>query len=549
MKEFAVFDVETDPFQYGRVPEAFLCGFYDGVNFKCYEGENCCEQFVLEQRSYDGIIYAHNFGKFDFHYIYESLLKHELVKGVLDIGGRIVEIKTTGPTYRDSLAILVSSLKKLGGKKEIDINKLERSVRQLHIEEIKEYHKQDHISLYEALTDFFEEYPRKLTAASTSFDMFQKIFGYKVEKTSKSFDQVFRKFYFGGRVECFKKGYFEGDFQVIDINSAYPYAMTFDHFWGDRYETSTKLKKNYENGFFHIVAENDGCLPKRTENNGLAFNIQHGEFFVTGWELKAGIDSGRVKLEKILCAYYPLEATNFKKFVTHFHELKQLHEKNGNLRQREFCKIMLNALYGRFALNVEEFNEYKFEKIGSGGPSKSVREKSRIGKKKQKMLEGWEIYCDYDNYTLWRRKKPLTEGKDEFLNVAVAASITGFVRAYLFKALDVTKNPYYCDTDCIICEKADAQRVPQGVELGQFKLEAAGKSISIAGRKLYAFEYVKPKEKEGKKITHKIASKGVKATANDIRRIAEGETINFQREAPCFSLKPPRFINRNIRKT
>lgn len=541
-KPFAVFDIETDPFQYGEIPEAFLCGFYDGENFKSYEGADCCEKFVLDQKSYSGIIYAHNFGKFDFQYIYEFLLKHHLIENVLDIGGRIVEIKTKGPTYRDSIAILVCSLKKLGGKKEIDINKLEKSVRHLYMEEIKEYHKQDHISLFEALTDFFAEYPCKITAASTSFDMFKKVFGFKVEKTGKIFDETFRKFYYGGRVECFKKGHFEGDFSVIDINSAYPFAMTFAHFWGGGYETENKLRKEFKTGFFHVLAHNDGCLPQRTKENGLTFNATYGEFFMSGWELSAGIETGRVKVEKVLMGYYPKETLNFKSFVTHFHDLKQLHEKNGNGRQREFCKIMLNSLYGRFALNVEDFNEYKFAIKGSGGP-----EPKKPAKSKNKNL--WEIFCDYENYTLWRRKKPLNPDKDEFLNVATAASITGLVRAYLFLALHKCGNPFYCDTDCIIAKTADCEKISQGLNLGDFKLEAQGVSLSIAGRKLYAFELKNHITKDGKKITHKIASKGVKATPEQIKRIAEGETIEFKREAPCFSLKPPRFIKRRIKKT
>lgn len=38
-------------------------------------------------------------------------------------------------------------------------------------------------------------------------------------------DQLFRKGVIGGRCEAFKKGYFEGEFVMIDFVSLYPSVM------------------------------------------------------------------------------------------------------------------------------------------------------------------------------------------------------------------------------------------------------------------------------------------------------------------------------------
>lgn len=126
-----------------------------------------------------------------------------------------------------------------------------------------------------------------------------------------------------------------------------------------------------------------------------------------------------------------------------------------------------------------------------------------------------------------------------FYNVATAASITGFVRAFLMKSIQATQNPLYCDTDSIVCENASKLLI--GDKLGEWKSEGTGNLGAIAGKKLYAFNIGKE---------WKIASKGCKLTKDQIFAIARGESITYEPIAPTFSIKSePRFIDRLIRAT
>ncbi len=64
-----------------------------------------------------------------------------------------------------------------------------------------------------------------------------KICSVKAPKTTENYYDALKPFYYGGRVECFKKGIIEEKFSVIDITSAYPYAMIFKHPIGVDYKT------------------------------------------------------------------------------------------------------------------------------------------------------------------------------------------------------------------------------------------------------------------------------------------------------------------------
>ena len=124
--------------------------------------------------------------------------------------------------------------------------------------------------------------------------------------------------------------------------------------------------------------------------------------------------------------------------------------------------------------------------------------------------------------------KPLEDTKKRYFNIAVAASITGYVRAYLWKNIKACRDVLYCDTDSI------AARDISGVELDPYKLgmwdlEANCVSGGIGGKKLYAF-----KTEKGK---YKTASKGVRLSPQEILRVASGEKVIYSPEAPTFSLK------------
>ena len=123
---------------------------------------------------------------------------------------------------------------------------------------------------------------------------------------------------------------------------------------------------------------------------------------------------------------------------------------------------------------------------------------------------------------LW--SKPAEEAK--YNNVATGASITGAARAVLLRGLSQSVDPIYCDTDSIICQEFTG--AVDGAALGSWKLEKTGNSIAIAGRKLYALF-------DGDECV-KAASKGVRIAPDEIVKVAMGETVVYERDAPTYRL-------------
>jgi hypothetical protein len=193
----------------------------------------------------------------------------------------------------------------------------------------------------------------------------------------------------------------------------------------------------------------------------------------------------------------------------------------------------MNSLYGRFAMDPEKYREYII-----------THPETRDQYIDPQLYEEGGVWMEagpWGERVLMSR--PLPENKHRYLNVATAASITGFVRAYLFKALRESEGVIYCDTDSIAC------RTPRGMvegnELGQWKLEMECDEYAVAGKKLYAFRGT-----DGK---YKCASKGtqLKSDPAAIIRIARGEQVLYKPPVPTYSIHNdgPQFTNRMVRKT
>ena len=45
------------------------------------------------------------------------------------------------------------------------------------------------------------------------------------EKSTMMHDRIYRQYYFGGRVECFRKGVIKDSLNLYDVNSMYPAVM------------------------------------------------------------------------------------------------------------------------------------------------------------------------------------------------------------------------------------------------------------------------------------------------------------------------------------
>ena len=166
--------------------------------------------FIEEHRI--KLVYAHNGGRFDYHFLRDSINSDE---PVMVINGRMSKFRIGECEFRDSLCIFQQTrLKDFGGKIEIDYAKLEPDVRHLHMDEIRRYLKQDCVLLWEQLNRYFDTYGKSLTQAGACMKFWSKQSGIEPPRQNYETHMRLKPFYYGGRVQCFVEGVRDVNFSV-----------------------------------------------------------------------------------------------------------------------------------------------------------------------------------------------------------------------------------------------------------------------------------------------------------------------------------------------
>ena len=327
---------------------------------------------------------------------------------------------------------------------------------------------------------------------------------------------------------------------MVDINSAYPFAMTEDHWFGFEGVAGSEWPKKHKAQSFYVVdCFSKGVFPERTKI-GISYPVKKGRFFVTGWELITAKKLGLVDKLEILICYSPVQVKSMRLFAQTLYDAKNKAREKGDKEEEFFNKIAVNSGYGKLALNPERFSEVRVTEIYD----KPKRWEDKEDKENNPDREDWKnCWDDRDrNLSFWKRSS-YREGIDKFVNVATAASITGFVRAYLMEAMSKCDGLAYCDTDSIIAKTIRGMKF--GNALGEWKLEMEKAQLWIAGKKLYA---AKGRDTNGK-IFWKTAHKGVNLSPEKIIEVAKGNPQTMTFDAPTYSLfSKPKFVTREINK-
>jgi len=522
MRAIATADCETDPFDGETLVRPFIWGFYDGNEYREYTDT---VEFVEYVKTREVIVYAHNGGKFDWHYILSEIPDFS---PLMVINGRLSKFKIGLAEFRDSWNILPVPLRTYK-KDDFDYSRLKKENRDDPVNRalIQSYLKGDCVYLYELVSRFVDEYGSNLTVAGTAMKVWENMSGYTRPDTSAEYYHDMAQYYYGGRVECFEKGVIEKKFKVIDINSAYPFAMMEDHPYGDDYITRNDLpSENIGQSFVRLYGVSRGALPFR-DKNGLTFPDDRvaREYFVTGWEYLAAVETDTLHDFEIISVREFSDTINFSPYVNHFYQVKAEAKGSGDKAAYIMAKLFLNSLYGKYAANPEKYDEHIISPPEHIEALEQEHDYGYCGS-----VEGRAILA-----------RPISDTKHRYYNIAVAASITGFVRAYLWRAIRKCEGVMYCDTDSIACESHGSLQI-DGDTLGAWDIEAVCDMAAIAGKKLYAFRQMNGK--------WKTASKGARLTPIEIVRVALGETVTYNPMAPTYSLhRGIRFIPREIRRT
>ena len=512
---FAVIDAETDPFKAGRVPRPFAWGFFDGDTYAQFDTTAAMVEYISE---FNGIIYAHNGGKFDFHFLLDYLNAYD---DLMIINGRIGRMTIGNAELRDSWLILPIPLGAYE-KDEIDYAIFEADQREKfeNKQKIRAYLKGDCVYLHRLVSRFLAEYGLSLTQAGSSMKQWKAISPVAPVRTDAVYYARFAPFYFGGRVQCFEKGIIETDFSVYDINSAYPHAMLSEHPYSDNYSTTDQYKADAD--FYRVLAISRGAFPLRDDNGGLSFpdDNEIREYHVTKWEYAAAIETKTAKVIEVLESITFCGHMHFSDYILKNYNARLDAKKAGDKAGVILYKLAMNSLYGKFAANPENYSNYMVA---------PMEDMSAV------ITSGWQFDGQLGDWALCAA--PLDEYQQHYYNVATGASITGFVRAKLWRAICASNGVLYCDTDSIAVRAAV---VETGDKLGQWKHEGDFVRAGISGKKMYIFAGAKGTE-------NKYASKGVRLTEKDLWRVASGKTVRYEPENPTFSVrKPPSFVGRDV---
>lgn len=448
----ADFETTTDPLDC-RVWACGICSINETHSFKY---GNSLEWFIEFAKNNTGsTFYFHNLkfdGEFILCYLFEHGYKHvtdrkklktktftTLIsdKGQfysLEICFNKNEYKTEKITIYDSLKILPFSVEAIAKGFNLPISKLEidyeekREIGHILTQQEIDYLRNDVEIMSRALLTLFNQDLRQMTQGSNALYDYKKIVGKK--NFSKWFpipdyDFDVRQSYKGGFTYCDprKQGQDIGEGIVLDVNSLYP-AVMYDRplpygegiFFEGKYEPD-KLYNLYVQMFTCQFELKENYIPTIQLKNNLSF--MPTAYLSSSEDEEVTMCLTSVDLDLFFEHYHVYNITYhsgwkfksttglFKEYIDKWNAVKMESTLNGNKAMRTLAKLMLNALYGKFALNPNVQSKIPYYDNGII--------KYTLGEKETRK----PIYIPVGTFiTAWARHKTITSAQkvyDRFL--------------------------------------------------------------------------------------------------------------------------------------
>ena len=288
----------------------------------------------------------------------------------------------------------------------------------------------------------------------SSPSMAQKIFisffntSFITKNIAKSENDFIRQGYYGGRCEVYGNAYDNEIVNYFDFSGMYGQCMLEKFHAG---VGKFKLKNlSYNDVGFHTISYISNIdvpvLPYHSSNGKLLF--PNGSIIGTFWfeEIILFVKYGGVVVEIISSFIYPKYEYTFKDYINHFNELK----KRGHYF-KVFAKLMINSLYGGFAMDDEDFftiitfSDKEYYDISD---NTAIISHSKINN-----CHIINIKKDVRSEDLYNKKKTKWNQHISSRNVSYAAAISSKARIKLYEAFSAVKKDggriLYSDTDSI----------------------------------------------------------------------------------------------------
>lgn len=392
----ADFETTTDPLDC-RVWACGICSIDETHSFKY--GNSLDWFFEFAKKNIGSTFYFHNLkfdGEFILCYLFEHGYKHitdrkklktktftTLIsdKGQfysLEICFNKEEDKMEKITIYDSLKILPFSVEAIAKGFNLPISKLEidydekREIGHILTRQEIDYLRNDVEIISRALLTLFNQDLRQMTQGSNALYDYKKIVGKK--NFSKWFpipdyDFDIRQSYKGGFTYCDPRRQEQdiGEGIVLDVNSLYPSVMYYQPLpYGEGIFFDGKYKPDK---LYNLYVQMFTCQFELKENHIPTIQLKNNLSFIPTDYLSSSDDEEvtmcltSVDLELFFEHYHVYNITwhsgwkfksttgLFKEYIDKWNAVKMESTLNGNKAMRTLAKLMLNALYGKFALN------------------------------------------------------------------------------------------------------------------------------------------------------------------------------------------------------
>jgi DNA polymerase type B, organellar and viral len=504
-------------------------------------------------KEYDNYqVYIHNMSRFDAIFLLKILVNlgeckpiihnDEIISITFMLNGYVV-------TFKDSLKILIKSLRDLGHSFNVDIQKsifpynfvnennldyigpipdfkyfdgissLDYNcyIENYNIWNLKEesirYCEIDCVSLYQIIVKFneliFEKFKINIhkypTLSSLAFAIYRTLFmiNNSIPQLSGQIANDIRQGYTGGAVDMYIPIPPEGvKLYGYDVNSLYPYTMKeFDMPVGNPVLFKGDIRDGDLNafGFFYYKIETPNNLEHPIiqthvkTDSGIRTIAPLGSWYdiLFSKEIDNAIKYG-YKFE-VLWGYKFERKNIFKDYVDTLYQLRLKYPKTDPLNY--IAKLLMNSLYGRFGMidlfpDITIFDNNKSYLNFINQHSDDIIDEIELGEKV--LIKHRSDLKDQQNMLYGNLETHNT-------NIAIASAITAYARIHMsqFKNND-NFNLYYSDTDSIYTDKALPEFLVNNKILGMMKLEhIINKAIFLAPKVYYL-------ETENGKVIYKV---------------------------------------------
>jgi hypothetical protein len=470
IRQFLVYDLEWVP---GSM-RLRICGVYDkGRGYRAYSS---IEQFLREEvtdKNRGKWFYAHAGGMADLTFIVEKILEfanragfnYSMEASFSGSSAIIVKLCKGKNVWHfvDSYWLLRDKLENIGkwigyskghnvaGWEDMTREERKRWYAEADTSDLLVYNHQDCYILWHAIDQFQKTILEmggqlQMTLASTAMFLFRRRFLTHDIEIPPHVNEAARQAYYSSRVEVFQSHCEEGYY--YDINSSFPYAMTFP--CPGQYLGSQRTLPRRPDVIYIADVEvkvPDSYLPPLPYrvNGRVFFPVGSWRTWMTQIDLELLLENGG-ELLKVH------EAMGFEPF----HDLKAYAEKFYELRKKstnDFEKItgklLMNSLYGKFGESAEK---QQMHLNPTATKEWELREKEASGQAEMIFPGAWLE----DNIV-----------EVPHMHVPIGAHITSLARRTLFNFLKGCEEVYYSDTDSVVT----TTKLPTSKDLGGLKLE------------------------------------------------------------------------------